>query len=115
MKARERAQALVETALVVPACVACAMTIVDCGVLVRDRIATSQAATRAAEARLAGRDEASAARSALPASLRDDVIVDDHDGRIEVRTTSDVAIAQLAGRRIEHRSAVALPGMEGER
>ena len=115
MKARERGQALVEAALVVPACVACAVAIVDCGVVVRDRMATTQAATRAAEARLEGREATDAARAALPESLRDDAVVRIRGERIEVRTSSDVAITRLAARPVEHRSTVALPGMESAR
>ena len=63
---RERAQALVEAVVAVPACIACALGIVDAGLLVRDRIALAQAADRAAIAHLDGRDEAAAARAALP-------------------------------------------------
>lgn len=112
MNGRERAQALVEAALVLPACVACAVTIVDCGVVARDRIATAQAATRAAEAHLVGDDATDAAREALPASLRGDVIVRERGDEIQVSTTSDVAITRLAGRGVEHRSSVTLPDTE---
>jgi hypothetical protein len=104
----ERAQALVEAALVLPACVACAVTIVDAGVLVRDRMATTEAATRAAEARIDGTDVRDAARSALPESLRDRLVVREQGDRIEVRTSSDLALSRLAGTRIGHRSSVTL-------
>lgn len=70
MTRREGAQALVESVLALPVCMVAALTIVECGVLVRDRLAVADAAARGAEARIEGRDVAAAARTALPASLR---------------------------------------------
>jgi hypothetical protein len=103
---RERGQALVEAVAAVPVCVACALVLVDCGVLIRDRVAVTQAATRAAEARIAGRDELDAARGALPTALRDSVRIS-HDGdRIVVRATSAARITKLAGMPVIHRSTV---------
>ncbi len=103
---REGGQALVEAVAAVPVCVACALALVDCGVIVRDRIAVTQAATRAAEAQLAGRDELAAARGALPASMRSSVRIE-HDGdEIVVRATSGARIAKLAGAPVVHRSSV---------
>jgi Flp pilus assembly protein TadG len=104
---RERAQALVEAVVALPVCLACAMTLVDCGVVIRDRIALAQAADRAASAELRGTDVDAAARGALPTSVRNvDVTV--RDSRITVRATSHVAIAGLAGRRIVQQSSVEL-------
>lgn len=105
---RERAQSLVEAVAAVPVCVACALTIVDAGVLVRDRIATTQAATRAAEAHLSGRDGLDAARDALPDSLHDSVELDVADDRLVLRASSDTMLTRLARRPVEHRSSVAL-------
>ena len=100
---RERAQALVEAVVALPACVACALVLVDCGVIVRDRIAVAQAATRAAEAHLAGADELAAARTAAPrAELSSD------GDTISVRLTSRAAIARLAGHPVTQRSSVEL-------
>lgn len=106
---RERGQALVEAVAAVPACVACALVLADCGVIVRDRIAVAQAATRAAEARIEGRDDLRAARGALPTSMRASVRVEHVGDRVEVRATSGARIAKLAGRPIVHRSSVEVP------
>ena len=103
---RERGQALVEAVVAMPACIACALVIADCGVLVRDRISTTQAATRAAEARIAGTSELEAARSAVPESLRDAVEVDASGDRIVVTLRSRAGVARLGGPRVEHRSSV---------
>lgn len=94
---RERGQALVEAVGVVAACIGVSLSIVDCGVVVRDRIATAQAAGRAAEAELAGRDAVAAARAGLPTSLRDDVHVVRSAGRVEVRTTSTPSVLRVPG------------------
>lgn len=102
----ERAQALVEAVAAVPVCVACALVLADCGVIVRDRIAVSQAATRAAEAHLVGRDELDAARGALPAAMRDSVRIERDGDRIVVRATSGARITKLAGMPVTHRSTV---------
>lgn len=103
---RERGQALIEVALAVPACIACAMAIVDCGIVVRDRMAVAQAAGRAASAQLAGGDVERAALAALPDSMREEAVVRVVDGQVQVRATSQARIARLAGREIVHRSSV---------
>lgn len=103
---RERGQALVEAVVAVPVCIACALVIADCGVIVRDRVAVTQAATRAAEARLDGRDELDAARGALPVALRDSLRVTTDGDRIVVRATSAARITKLAGMPVIHRSTV---------
>ncbi len=103
---RERGQALVEAVVAMPACIACILVIADCGVLVRDRISTTQAATRAAEARIAGTSELEAARSAVPETLRDAVLVDATDDRIVVTLRSRAGVARLGGPRVQHRSSV---------
>jgi hypothetical protein len=109
---RERAQALVEAVVAMPVCLACAVTIVDCGVLVRDRIATTQAATRAAEAQLHGEDPLAAARGAMPAPLRSATKVRLDGDHLEVRVASRGALARLAGHPISHRSRVELAATE---
>lgn len=105
---RERGQALVEAIVAVPVCVACALVLADCGVIVRDRIAVTQAATRAAEARIAGRDELDAARAALPVSMRRTARIERDGERIVVRATSGARITKLAGTPVVHRSEVAV-------
>ena len=86
---RERGQALVEAVLVLPLCLAAGLAIVDCGVVVRDRIAVAQAATRAAEAELAGRDAAEAARGALPAQLRHTLRISEGGGSLTLHATTN--------------------------
>lgn len=103
---RERGQALVEAVAAVPVCVACALVLADCGVIVRDRIAVTQAATRAAEARIDGRDELDAARGALPSALRESLRIERDGDRIIVRATSAARITKLAGTPVTHRSTV---------
>lgn len=103
---RERAQALVEAVVAVPACIACALGIVDAGLLVRDRIALAQAADRAAIAHLDGRDEAAAARAALPESLQHHMDVQVRDDEVVVVARAESHIAELVGHPIELRSSV---------
>ena len=103
---RERGQALVEAVAAVPVCMACALLLVDAGVLIRDRIAVTQAATRAAEAQLIGRDPIRAARGALPGSIRPSARVVRRGDRIVVTVTSGARIARLVGSPGVHRSSV---------
>ena len=103
---RERAQAIVEAVAAVPVCVACALALADAGVIVRDRIAVAQAATRAAEAHLAGADELDAARDALPESIRDGAAVTVRGERIFVTASSGARITKLAGQDVVHHSSV---------
>ncbi len=103
---RERAQALVEAVVAVPACIACALAIVDAGIVVRDRIAIAQAAGRAASAHLAGGDEVAAARRAVPASMRPSVRVEIDGPRVVVEGRSDVRLARIAHVDVDHRSSV---------
>ena len=110
---RERGQALVEAMVAIPVCMACALTLVECGVLVRDRIVVSQAATRAAEAQMAGRDPADAARTALPKSMRDALEVNVRSDRVAVSVRSDSRAVQLIGARVIHRSSVAIDAVGG--
>lgn len=105
----ERAQALVEAVVALPACLACAVALVDCGIVVRDRIAVTQAATRAAEAQLVGREPLAAARAGLPAPLRSSIEVDSRGDRVVVTARSGSRIAALAGRNVTHRSSVEVP------
>ena len=109
----ERGSALIEAIVAVPACLACALVIVDCGVLVRDRMATTQAATRAAAAQLAGGDARAAARAALPTKLRDSLELHVSDRGVDVRVTSRPAV--LPVRSISQHSHVALATAGGAR
>ena len=102
----ERGQGLIEAIAAFPVCVACAMVVVDCGVVVRDRIAVTQAATRAAEAGLAGGNERDAAQGALPRSMQDSVRVQVEADRVVVRAESGARIARIAGVPIVHTSSV---------
>lgn len=104
---RERGQALIEAVLAMPVCLVCALAVVDCGVIVRDRLATARAATHAAEAHLEGRDEFAAARAALPQSVRGGLGVDVEDDHVVVRVESSARITRLVGQVVEHRSSVA--------
>lgn len=106
MSRRERGQGLVEAVMAVPVCVACALAIVDAGVLVRDRLAVAQAADRAAVARLEGRDERAAALRALPGSLRRGATVRVDGATVEVRVDGGARLAQLVGHPIRLDSSV---------
>lgn len=103
MIGRERAQALVEAVLVLPVCMTAALTIVECGVLVRDRIAVTDAATRAAHAELIGADADGAARAALPKALRSDADIAVDANRVHVTIHSRTRIPGVT--RIAQRSA----------
>lgn len=96
MIGRERGQALVEAVLALPVCLTAALTIVECGVLVRDRLAVTDAAGRAAEARLRGGDARDAARSALPVSLRGGALVEIDADRVQVTIQSRTHIPGVA-------------------
>lgn len=110
MMGRERASVLVEALVAVPACIACALSIADCGVLVRDRIATTQAATRAARAELVGGDARDAARDSLPESLRRSLRVRIVDGVVDVRVTSHPVVLRIPGGVEQHSTAVVAAG-----
>lgn len=103
---KERAQALVEAVVALPACLACAVALVDCGILVRDRLAVTQAATRAGEAQLVGSEPHDAARAGLPGALRRTLKVSVDGSTIVVTAQSSSRMAALAGRDITHRSTV---------
>jgi len=105
MSRRERGQALVEAVAAFPICMACALVLVDAGVVVRDRIAVTQAATQAAAAQLDGRDAEGAATRTLPASL-EDVRIEADATTITVRATSRPALVGALGIEIEQRSTV---------
>jgi hypothetical protein len=93
----ERASVLIEALVAMPACIVCALAIADCGVLVRDRIATSQAASRAARAVLVGRDPRAAARAALPSTLRGSLQVRVAHGSVDVRVVSHPTVLRIPG------------------
>lgn len=88
MMRRERGQVLIEVVAAVPVCMVAALAIVECGVLVRDRLAVTDAAGRAARAELHGADAREAARRALPMSVRDDAVVRVDDDRVRVMIQS---------------------------
>jgi hypothetical protein len=106
----ERASVLIEALVAVPVCIACAVAVADCGVLVRDRLATTQATTRAARAELAGGDAEAAARAALPTTLRASLRVSIVDGVVDVRTTSHPKLLALPGGVAQHSRAVTRAG-----
>lgn len=110
----ERGQALVEATLVLPVCLASALAIVDCGLIVRDRLAVTQAATRAAEARLAGTDVDGAARAALPSAMPGVQVRVDGD-RVLVRGSSRTWLTTVARIDVQHRSDVQLDAVEDVR
>lgn len=101
---RESGQGLVEAVAALPVCLVCALAIVDCGIVVRDRIAVSQAATRAAEAEMDGRDATAAAGLGLPGGLRASLRVSASGERVRVSATSRPRLLRVGGG-IEHRSA----------
>lgn len=112
---RETGQSLVEAVVALPLCLACALALVDCGVIVRDRVAIAQAATRAAEAHLAGGDEIAAARSALPGTLARTARVTVHARRVEVSASSGVRVARLAGATVTQQSSATFEVPEASR
>lgn len=101
---RDRGQALVETVLAIPACLVAAMGLVECGVLVRDRVVTSYAASRAAQATIVGGDAEAAAMGALPESLQDSARVIVRDDSVEVRVQSMARTLPGVGT-VEHSSS----------
>lgn len=105
----ERGQALVEAMLALPMCVACALAIVDCGVLVRDRMALAQAATRAADAVIEGSDPRPAARGALPSSLDRRVDVQVRGDRVTVTARSRTTLIGIV-HDVEQHSQAWIPG-----
>lgn len=112
---RERGQALVEAVAAMPVCIASALLLVDAGTIVRDRMVTAQAATRAAEATIVGDDVRDAALSAMPRGLRGDATVQVEDSGITVRVTSRARAARIVGRSIQLRSHVELDTAGEER
>ncbi|MCW2972848.1 MAG: hypothetical protein JWN72_1121 [Thermoleophilia bacterium] len=107
MPRRERGSVLVEAIVAVPACIVCALAIADGGALVRDRLAVTQAATRAARAQLTGGDVRGAARAALPARLRSSMHVRVARGVITVEATSRPTVLRVPGG-VAQRSQVAI-------
>lgn len=94
---RERGQALVETVALVPLSIACAVVLVDCGRIVRDRIAVSQAAAAAIHERgdLAAAERA--ARAALPKDIRATRRIEVDEEQVLVSARSGGLLANLAG------------------
>jgi Flp pilus assembly protein TadG len=111
---RERGQALVESVVALPVCLACSLLLVDAGTIVRDRIALGQAAERAAEAAMVGADSEHAARSVLPRSLRD-VTVDVDAKAVRISATSRTLVSRLAHLRVRQDSTVTLAAVEEAR
>ncbi|MBC7461768.1 MAG: pilus assembly protein [Thermoleophilia bacterium] len=98
MKARREAgSVLVEALAAVPMCIMCALAIADGGALVRDRLAVTQAASRAARAELRGGDVRGAARAALPNKLRDSMHVRVAHGTVTVEATSRPTVLRVPG------------------
>ncbi|MCW2926791.1 MAG: hypothetical protein JWM86_759 [Thermoleophilia bacterium] len=109
---RERGQALVEAVAALPVCVASALLLVDAGIIVRDRIAVSQAATRAVEATIEGRDAAAAAHGALPAALRSAARVEISGATITVSVQSRATSARLVHQPVVLASRARLDSVE---
>lgn len=107
MRRAERGQALIEALAAVPACLAAATVLVESGLVVRDRIATTHAATRAAAAAVVGADPRTAAEGALPGGLRRSLEVDVRGNEIVVRSRSSVRLLAAVGH-IEHVSRAAI-------
>lgn len=106
MTGRERGQLLIEVAALLPACIASAVVLVDCGVVIADRIAVARATGVGASA-LVEYDQAgaeAAVRDALPPRLAADAAVTVAAGSVQVRVTSSPPTARL----------VTLPGIELE-
>lgn len=105
-RSQEHAQALVEAIVAAPVCLLAALLLVDGGIVVRDRIAIAQAATRAAEAVAAGRDPQRAATDALPRTMRGSAHVTVRDGRVVVRALTQPRSTAFAGMDIRQQSTV---------
>lgn len=105
---REAGQALIESMLAIPLCLACALALVDCGIVVRERIVVAQAASRVAGAVLAGDDPVVAARAATPAGQRRSLDIQVAPSRIRVTIESRARIARAVGRPISQVSIVRL-------
>ena len=111
----ERGVVLVEAMVALPACVLAALALVDCGVVVRDRVAVTHAATRAAAATLEGGDAEAAARGALPPHLRDDMELEAREDGVAVSLRSrPPLLARAGGIEVASEAAIAA-GTEGRR
>lgn len=108
----ERGQALIEAVAAAPVCIASALLLVDAGIIVRDRIAVAQAATRAAEASLVGSSVSEAALGALPRNLRDGATVRVDGSVVTVSVESRATSARLAKHPVELASRARLDSTE---
>lgn len=107
----DRGQATIELMAIIPLCLVCGWALVECGIVVRDRIAVAQAASSAAVAQLEGRDPVQAARAALPEQIGRDAEVQRDGERLVVRTQTRARLLGAAGApRLE--SSVRLPAGE---
>ena len=93
----ERGQAMIEALFVVRLCICCALALVDAAVLVRDRIAVTQAATRAGEAVLSHRNMCAAARDAVPRVARRSVRCQQQGHEITVSARSRTMVLRVPG------------------
>ena len=85
-------QALIETLFVIPACMVCAMVLVDCGVVIRDRVALAQAAGQAGIAAERDNDVDAAARRAVPHSIRGGLTITRDNHGIELHAAASLPI-----------------------
>jgi hypothetical protein len=108
MTGGERAQALVEAVAVFPVCIFSALALVDCGVIVRDRMAIAQAASRAGAAEIAGHDVERAARQALPSSVAQSLRVRRTGHELQLTITTRPTLLGVAGG-VRQTSHIALP------
>ncbi len=91
--------------MIFPVCMACALALVDAGVLVRDRIAVSQAATRAAAAQMVGESPREAALGALPDRARASARIRVRGSEVVVVASGNSRIAKLVRHPVELRSS----------
>ena len=93
----QRGQATIEVMAIIPACLLAAWTLVETGVLVRERVAVGNAAGRAAVAHVEGADPADAARGATGEALARRLKVSIDAERVTVTVRPRVTILGAAG------------------
>ena len=92
-----RGQASIEALFVVPACVLCALVVVEAGVAVRSQLALNRAAADAGVAALEGSDPQAAAVKALRGPLARTAHVRVANGRVRVQARPNLGILRAAG------------------
>lgn len=100
---RDRGQALIEAVVAMPVFIMASLALVDCGLMVRNQLAVTGAATRAAQAVVLNKDSVAAAKSGMPAVLKDAVYVVQKNDRLVVKAKNKPRILGFVGA-IEYRS-----------